>query len=477
MKLTKKTAAAALCVLFAVLMLPLIITCFYTYPVLDDYNFGAHTHLAFLDGKNVLWAAVENARSFYLGWQGNYTVNFFAGIQPFIFHVQLYWISNFAVLFLVTAAFLISFYALLCRCFHCSRAQWLLFTIPLELVFWEFLPSLAEGVYWMDGSIGMAFRCVFYFGAAAMIFCFLTEGKVQALWAVAACIASLLLGGGGYTVIVCYVIASAGAFLLPLVRKSRKKLLIILQLVLVLAGIIVSFLAPGTGTRSEGMSGMSLPKALMMAIYYGFVYFGKWMEPTLIGILLIGCAVLYPTLRKCSFRFRWPLAAAILCFGFYCGGMSVNLLAKGELGAGRQYNMYYLSFIMSMGFLAVYLTGWLSKRLPEICLSEKRLTVPFAVLCALLVTSGCVLHGIHSISTVDTAWGLYKGYTQEYASQMQRRIDILEDPAVTDALLEPLTIHPNYMIPEPLREDADYWANQSTAAYYRKDSVRLIRQN
>lgn len=475
MKLTKKTAAIGVCILFAVLMLPIVITCFYTYPVLDDYNFSVHSHWAVLDGESVLIAALENAHSFYMNWQGSYTANFVAGMQPFIYNVQLYFLSNFAVLFLVTSAFLVTFYVILCRCFHCSRTQWLLFTLPLVMVFWEFIPCLSEGLYWMDGSLNIAFQSIFYLGVSAMVLCFLTKGKNQSGWAAAACAASVFLSGGGYTNLVFYVVVSVGAFVLLQVHKSPKKWIIIVQCFVILTGCMVSYFAPGTIRRTEELEGMPLLKAVLMAIWYGFVYFGKWMEPTLIGSLIFGCAILYPTLRRCSFQFRWPLVGAILCFGFYCGGMSITLLAKGNLGADRQYNMYYFSFVMSMGFLAVYLTGWLAKHCPNLMnFYEKRWAIPFAALCGALVLSGCVLRGIHSISTVDTAWGLYKGYTQEYAAQMQRRIDILEDPEVTDAELEPLTIHPNYLIPEPLSEDSDFWTNVSTAAYYRKNSVQLV---
>ena len=61
MIMTKKTAAILVCVLFAVLMLPIIITCFYTYPVLDDYNFSVHSHWAVLDGENVLIESLVKA--------------------------------------------------------------------------------------------------------------------------------------------------------------------------------------------------------------------------------------------------------------------------------------------------------------------------------------------------------------------------------------------------------------------------------
>lgn len=109
MKISLKAGAVAVCIVFAVLMLPVIATCFYTYPVLDDFNFSARTHQAVQDGTGVLWAALQNAHSFYMNWQGNYTSNFLAGIQPFIWNVRLYCLSNLAVFTAICGGVLFSF--------------------------------------------------------------------------------------------------------------------------------------------------------------------------------------------------------------------------------------------------------------------------------------------------------------------------------------------------------------------------------
>lgn len=126
MKISLKAGAVIVCALFAVLMLPIVITCFYTYPVLDDFSFGAAAHHAVMDGTNVLWAALQNAHFFYMNWQGAYTSNLFASIQPFVWNVRLYFLSNLSVLLLTSGVMLYFFYILLCGAFHAPKSLWLI---------------------------------------------------------------------------------------------------------------------------------------------------------------------------------------------------------------------------------------------------------------------------------------------------------------------------------------------------------------
>lgn len=478
MKLTKKTAAIGVCILFAVLMLPIVVTCFYTYPVLDDYNFSVHSHWAVLDGESVLIAALENAHSFYMNWQGGYSANFWAGMQPFVFNVRLYCLSNLMVLALTigTIAFFVS--TVVGRLLRGSVWQWLLISAMLSLYFWEFIPSISEGLYWMDGSLNISFQCFFYIALSATIRAHLSHRNAFWGWSILACAIAVFLGGADYANVVCYLLTTVGAMLLPSVRNSRTKWLILAQNVLFAIGLLFNYFSPGTAVRADGMNGMPMLNALIMAVYNGFAFFGSQMNAALVGILLLSVAVIYPNLRKCRFAFPYPLTAAVLCFGFYCGGMSVVLLAKGELGALRQMNLYFLNFLMSMFALAVYLAGWLSKQLPKIpALEHDNISIPLLIAVCILAVCGCAAHGAHDLSTVDTAWGLYKGYTQQYAREMQARVDMLEDPDITDAVLKPQSLHPRYLISEPLSEDPDFWTNQSVAAYYRKNSVRLMQED
>lgn len=477
MKISLKTGAVAVCAVFAVLMLPIVITCFYTYPVLDDLNFGARAHQAVLDGGSVLWAALQNAHSFYMHWQGAYTANFFAGIQPFVWNVRLYCLSNLITLFVTSGVMLLFFYTLLCRIFHAPKALWLLSTVLLLTLFWEFLPSVTEGIYWMDGSLNLV-HFSYVFLEITLILCFYLS-KTSKRWYLAGlcCLLSVLLGGSNQSNVIAYTMASLSLLCFADIRRGQTGKVIALSVVVAIAGLAVNSLAPGGANRISEMAGMSMPKAVIMAVYYGFGLFSQWMNVARIGILLVMCVLLLPVLKKSDFTFPCPFLVVILCFGFYSCALSVTLYAKGDIGADRQMNYYFLSFTYATAVMAVYLTGWLVKKYPKLSVIDgKTIPVGLILAAAILISSGILGSNIHRLTSVDTAWGLYKGYTQKYAAEMKARTEILENPEITDAVLEPLSQTLTYLPFDPLSTDPDYWTNQSTAAFFRKNSVRLISE-
>lgn len=473
MKISLKAGAAAVCIVFAVLMLPVLATCFYTYPMLDDFNFSVRTHQAVLDGTSVLWAALQNAHSFYMNWQGNYTSNFLAGIQPFIWNVRLYCLSNLAVFTAICGGTLFFFYVLLCKTFACSKSQWLLFTVPLLLVFWEWIPSLAEGLYWMDGSLTLSLQSLIYIEFALFILHSRKPAPGVGYW-IGASLLTVIFCGDDFGNLLSFMIVCAACLFVPQVRKSSTGKLIALQILLALISLAISILAPGNQTRMSDIGGISTVSAIMHAVYYGFACFDIWCRLVFLGALLVGCTALYPALRKSQFSFGYPLLVAIVCFGFYAAPMAVVFRAKGTIGDDRQLNCYYLSFIAAISVLAVYLTGWMSKRLNVKSTNTGTISMAALTVAAICTAATLCGSGFRNLATVDTAWGFYKGYTQQYAAEMQARTEILENPEITDVYLEPLSLTLTYLPTEPLEAGSDFWTNKSTAAFYRKNSVSLI---
>lgn len=477
MKISLKTGAAAVCAVFAVLMLPIVITCFYTYPVLDDLNFGARAHQAVMDGGSVLWAALQNAGSFYMHWQGDYTANFVAGIQPFVWNGRLYFLSGLFGIFWVSGIMLFFFYTVLCKALHLPKSLWLLSTALLLILFWELLPSASEGIYWMDGSLGISFYSIVFLISALLLRYFMAKGEKRWHIAAACCILSAILGGTNQSNVLTLALAGAAALCFPEIRRDSTGKIIIISVCLAMAGMAVNILAPGTSTRLGELNGVSLPKAIVFAVYYGFVCFAQWMDVARIGVLMIMCILAFPILKKTPFKFPCPFAVVIGCFGIYSCAIAVTVFAKGHLGDDRQLNYYFLSFTYSTAVMMVYLTGWLAKKYPKAMIIDgKTIPVGLILAVAIMFTSGMLNSGFHSLTSVDTAWGLYKGYTQKYAAEMKVRTEILENPEITDAILEPLSQTLTYLPFDPLSTDPDYWTNQSTAAFYRKTSVRLISE-
>lgn len=475
MKISLKAGAVIVCALFAVLMLPIVITCFYTYPVLDDFSFGAAAHHAVMDGTSVLWAALQNAHFFYMNWQGAYTANFFAGIQPFVWNVRLYFISNLFLLLWVSGILLYFFYTLLCDAFHASKSLWLISSLLLLTLFWELIPSAAEGIYWMDGSLNLVHFSYVFLEAAFMMQFFLAKEKKRWLYAAACCLISVLIGGSNQSNFIALTMVGLSCLCFSAVRKDATGRMIVLAIVFAVGGMLISTFAPGNTVRMAVSSGKSIPISVILAIYHGFKYFGEWMNVARIGVLLTMCVLLAPVLKKSTFSFPNPFLAVILCFGFYACAISVTFYSKGSLGSIRQVNYYYLSFTYSTAVMMIYLTGWLVKKYPKLAVIDGK-SIPIGLILAvvIMVASSMAENGIQQLTSVDTALGFYHGATQKYAAEMRQRMDILENPEIRDAVLEPLSPAPDYLPSEPLDADPGFWTNIGTADYFRKDSVKLI---
>lgn len=125
--------------------------------------------------------------------------------------------------------------------------------------------------------------------------------------------------------------------------------------------------------------------------------------------------------------------------------------------------------------MMIYLTGWLVKKYPELAVIDRK-SIPIGLILAvvIMVASSMAENGIQQLTSVDTALGFYHGATQKYAAEMRQRMDILENPEIRDAVLEPLSPAPDYLPSEPLDADPGFWTNIGTADYFRKGSVKLI---
>lgn len=480
--ISKKILAVVFIVGFIISLIPIIITCFYSVPVYDDYNFGYYTHKSVLEGGNFFSAIIETNSAFYNDWQGFYTGNILASAQPFNINVGLYFVSNLLVIFTLVAALFYFAKVILKDVMKMNITNYILITIPIVTIIIQFLPDIAEGFYWMDGSL-----CVFGNALLLLEFAFVIKyhmannKKQRVLYFIFAIIFAIILSGSDLIIFLTIMLTFGFALIYSLKKKYNVSKLIVVLLAIAIIGFIIELLAPGNSARMARIDEsikMSLPMSIIHSLFYSVTFFGKWTTICFVAVLVFCSVIFYHFAKNSQYNFKNPFLFFILSYGIYAARMSVSLYVAGSLGSPRQYDAYFIYFILAISISALYFVGWLSKKdiIKFDGLCNKKISVVFLIIVFFVFVAGCFDFGVKKISSVSTSLSLIKGETQQYSLEMKNRIAIYEDESIKDVVVKPLTVYPRIFISEPLETDADYWTNRSTAKYYGKNSVVLDKE-
>lgn len=475
-KISKKALAIIFVVLFVLSLVPIVVTAFYSVPVLDDYTFGRDAHLAYVHGESVWEGVMHTFVRFYNDWQGFYSSNFFAACQPYIFNVHLYFISVFTVLFFVISSYFYLFKVIIVDFLKISFEDYILITIPIVEVVVQKMPSIAEGFYWMDGSLTLVYASIFIYLLAFVLKHSLSNTKKQRLIYSALAVLSVIIISGStpFNFVSYIVLMIVPLYYLIRNKKSTYKLMIIIFALFVI-GLIIVVLAPGNNNRTETLHGMSIPKAIVYALGYSFFYSGQWISLLFIGVLAFISVVFYKAVDRIQFSFKYPLLFFCILYLAYASRISISLYAKSGSGALRQLNNYYYIFVLFVSISWLYFVGWVRKKTEVIKINNPHKTsVVFMLLIALILASSAISHGTtNGISTVSTGFSLLNGNTQKYYSEMMDRIDsyISDEEQV---FVTPLSVYPSFFIEETLKSDDSFWTNTSIALYYEKQAIHYI---
>lgn len=475
--ISKKILAVIFVIGFVISLIPIIITCFYSVPVYDDYNFGYYTHRSVVNGSSFLVGGIETCVDFYNNWQGFFTSTFWASVQPFNVNVSLYFISNLIVLLLIISSILYLGKVILIDIFKTDLSTYLIIVLPIIFMYIQFMPSLGEGLYWMDGSLANSINAIsIYIFSFIIKFYSSKEKSKKILYAILTILFTLSICGSLLLLYITVMEFCAVSIVYSIKKKnSVTKLLITVMLVYSL-GIIIAAIAPGNANRlATSNGGMSMISSIFHALFYSVVKFGEWSSLFYISILAIIGLAFYPVAQKSKYSFKNPLLVFVLLYLLYASRMSIQLYTLGYLGAPRQINEYYFGYIICFTISFLYFVGWFSKRNinPNKLISKKGISVVFLVFVSFFMFCGCCDFGIKSISSVSTTLSLVKGETQQYHYEMIERIKLIENSSSDDVTVSKISCYPPFFGEESLSEDPEYWTNRSVARYYGKKSVCL----
>ena len=153
LRISKKVLAVLFVIAFLISLIPIVITAFYSVPTYDDYSLSYYSHKAVVDGTSLFGGIVTNCIELYNTWQGFMLSNFYPAIQPFVFDENLYFISCLFVIGILIFALLYFAKSILINTLKVNVFDYILISFPITFLIIQFMPSVSEAFYWMDGSL------------------------------------------------------------------------------------------------------------------------------------------------------------------------------------------------------------------------------------------------------------------------------------------------------------------------------------
>lgn len=509
--------------LFVLTLIPIILIAPFGHATGDDLGYGAHVMQALRDGTGIAGAlsniAGEIVSKWYT-WQGTWASIFLFCIEPGVFGEKFYTI----VPLLAVAMFCIGtgyfLYHFLTRVMRISRSAFVTIFSLLSILAIQYMPYMRGGIFWYTSVAHYLIPYCAAMVSAVFADRFLQTGQNKYL--VGMCLLTAYLGGASYPAIVLSLELTLLLILYAAAdgRMSRRCLLILLPLALMLAGFAVSAAAPGNKVRggegfgSRGAAGivMVIVNSIKVCAARGAGYFLRVRPLILLLPITFGfaaeCAAQenaapdeqmpgeltqggrgekgLPRLRA---FLRHPVTVAVLCFLIAAGVYAPEVYSAVDVSGGVPDTEYFVTLVMLV--VALSYAGCALRRRADRAAhragSAARQHVAYAGSAArqhvlnMSMFFGalvlCAIFGKHLIGgSVDyTCYTFWKsGQLSDYTMQMEEKLSILQNDDTGDVLVPEMNNEQGPFMCMAEIGDPDNFNNVSSAAFYGKRSVTAV---
>lgn len=485
LQLPEKAVALLVVAAVALMLVPMLVVARYNVPCADDYHYGAstyHTWQATHSLAAVLRAAGEKVAERYVNWQGTYSAIFLMALQPAVFGNGFYALVPFLTLGMLAAGTCFFCLSLFTKLLGASRWQALVLALVWLGIDTQLLPSAVQGFYWYNGAIFYTFFFgvqLFYFGLLAR---YLAMGHASrrrsAAFLTGLCALGLFLGGGNLVTAFGTLLVLVCVLCLLAIMKSRQWRALLLPLAFLLAGFLVNVCAPGNSVRQQSMGDpLPAPLAVLRAVQEAVLQFDKNLTLPILLALVFLLPVLWNAAANAHLSFRWPLLFFVFTFGLYAAQFCPTWYALKQAGPARLLDIIFYSAFFWMAVNLFYFLGWLQRRLwaENGAVPQGRYTIGFvAVTAALLAVSCFAMRDMLNFTSIQALNALRTGQAQQYHAEFEARVEILEDTAQPDAVLQPYSVRPRVLFFDDATPYADNWRNEALRDYYGKHSVIVL---
>lgn len=464
---TRRALALALSALLLAALVPILLVGDCAHPSSGDLAQSLLVRRAAVEGASVLGALAATVRRNYLGWDGAFASVALAALQPGLLGEGAYILTPIlllAALCLSTAALT---HALLRRWLGLDRWSWLCVAAGLSLVTVFHQPSPRDAfLLWSSGT-----GCTLSFSLTLLLITCLVRLRLEPRRPRALLCAALLLavltGGGDPTTGVLTCALLTGYALLCALRDRKRLPQVLPVWAVFLACYLINTLSPGSAVARAMAPGLSLPRAIYMALLLTLPNTQWNLHLTLIALLAGAVPLLRPAGRT-RFSFPWPglvtAAAALLAVlqnaqAMYTAGVD---LSPATMNA--TFNSLPWLLILTEG----YWVGWFGHKRGA---DAPRTGHARPVKAALLIGSMGLILSVSGSAPAKCLAPLADGSARAFDTQVNGWVRVLSDPQADPVELKQLTMPPFLLYDYSLYDDPESYINTTYASYYGKTSV------
>jgi len=396
-------------------------------------------------------------------------------LQPEVFWDNGYWIVPWIMLALTIFSTLYLTEYVMVQKLRLPKATWISCTLILLLAMIQYFPSTKSGIFWYNGT---AHYIIPYSMALVAIRCCwsFADRKRKKDW-IAAFICMALLGGASYLAPLLVLIAVA--YLILCEWKTKKHVFYLcIPVAAELAGLIVSYLAPGNKSRGGedfGIHGLLIVKTILECFVDGakqiFLYLFK--TPFILLCLVVIAVLLVNAFQKVrpTFDFPYPVIVAVAMFCMYCAMYAPGVYAGVELSGGVP-NTIYQVFLMTVFITVIYTVGWMNH---HFCKDEKMGKIKKAVCGGLLMLALFLILVEKGTLKSSTSYQCYdyivSGQADDYKAQMEERLSLLRNPELKNVELPAMNSDQGPLMHMEVMENPKEWTNTVVKQFFGKESV------
>lgn len=488
-RLNERTCALFWALVYVCSLIPIFVLAGYNFPCADDYGYSIYTRLAWLDTHNlfsVIAAACRKVARTWLTWQGTYSSVFLMALQPGIFGDGFYAVTPWVILVPYSFAVLYLFRTVFEKLLGAEK--WLAVSAACIylLTAVQTMVDKTQGIFWYNGSIHYMLPQTALFALTGLVLRMAAEPESRMKRRLTAAVLLILYIGGGNLVtgLECGI-WTAACVALAAVGKKRgllKKYAILFGTWVLAFGINAG--APGNWVRQDDfVYRPGVVKSILQSFFYCLDFvFDQWSGWTVPALILL----MFPFVGKAvhsyrgNFGFRYPLLVPLFSFCILSSMFTPSVYASGVSGAGRIYNIIYLTYLLLLVVNMIYLYGWFVKKCGVRSMISEKDDIIYRCVSLLGIGFCAVLFAavVPERFTASSALNsIVSGEAKIWQQEEEERMEILLDDEVRDAEIKEFSVKPALLFYEDIEAKADDWKNNRMSKYFRKNSVRLILRN
>lgn len=482
--LTPKRIAVLLTVVYVVSLVPLLWIAKYNYPSADDYTNGSRCHQIWEMGGSVfrvIGEALLRTVDEWFTWRGCYTSSFLSALPPNIWGDNLYFLTPWVVLLMLSGSMLYLLHEILVKAMKADQytshsISMLVLLITVQCLYEQ---GRVEAFYWYSGAINYTFvyglSLLFY---GLLISAGYAKGKKRTVRLILASVMGFLTAGGNQMTMLNVAIVLLVMIGIMIYRKKWKEHLgLLLPIGTFFVGFVLAVIAPGNFVRAGVAQGMNPIKAIMVSLYGCLdLAIDEWTSWPLIVMVVAMVPLFWHIAKKSDFSFRYPLIVVFFGYGLVSAMLTPPLFALGNIEAGRIQSLLYFMYVLVLTLCVGYITGWAQKKYHPCSEMNEKAGIWCLLGCFAFLLFGSVITVIpepHYYTATSAMTDLMNGSAITYGKEQEERIDQYRSEKTGIIEVEKLTEQPLLLFFSDIVEDTDDWKNKGICRFYELDAVSV----